>query len=1000
MPTEDHLANPLPLQNDRLPGKLPGVLLLVGLFVMALLPIGADIVLRGPAGDIVDRATWLPRQAGHAYLLWLIPVLGVAVVYLGVRGRRLARELRDSRTHLQDFVEVSADWLWKMDAAQRISWLSSGFASGTGLRPEDVLGRRRQDLRVEGAGAGDWEQHLSDLAAHRPFRDFTYLLRDDSGRKRMLRISGKPVFDADSRFLGYLGTGRDVTEAWDASQRLQESENRFRSLVENLRGIIFCRGVAGDGPYGYDAQGVQVFGADVQRLATVMTTAGWYASVHPDGLQAYLAAEDRRKGQGEPYSLEYRILPAPGEERWVQEVAWVTPAPAEQRHYLDSYVIDITDRKRAEISLAAQVHENAIYRAMIETLPDIIFAKDRDGRFLAANTATTRLMRAGSAAELIGKTDFDFYPPDIATGFRQHEQAFHAEGQAMLIEQTVHHPGTSPIVLMSLKTPLLDATGRMLGYVGHNRDITAERQREAALRAAHAQLTRQTAELGCLAEAAEQASRAKSEFLAAMSHEIRTPLTGVLGMADLLATESLSPAQRRYVDNIRTSGQHLLGIINSILDFSRIESGRMELERIDFAPFQMLEQTRSMLAPQAAERGLELRLEQTMAELLVVRGDPVRLQQVLINLIGNGLKFTPQGSVTLIVRELPAAAGMARLRFEVWDTGIGIPRERQAELFLPFVQADRSTTRHYGGSGLGLAICRRLIEAMDGVIGLESEPGHGSLFWFELAFELGDATLVSQRGTAVPEPIRPLRVLVADDVAANRELLAEMLGRHGHTVLLAEDGGRAVELAARVRPDLVLMDIQMPGMDGLEATRRIRQLPEPLASVPILALTANVITSERQRYLAAGLNQCLTKPVVWPELFAALADIATGSGVRAAAPSPATAIAAPPLLDLALLDGLARNLPPARFRQLVTQGLDNATASHRQLSEALGDLPALARAAHRLRGTAGSFGLARIAAVPTAIEERSGHGQDVAALVLELEEVIELTRTAAGRLWS
>ncbi|MFZ1429521.1 MAG: ATP-binding protein [Geminicoccaceae bacterium] len=550
---------------------------------------------------------------------------------------------------------------------------------------------------------------------------------------------------------------------------------------------------------------------------------------------------------------------------------------------------------------------------------------------------------------------------------------------------------------------LRDSSGRPERLLGICHDITDRKERELELEAAYSRLAEQTGLVEQRNRELELASRAKDQFVANISHEIRTPLNAVLGFADLLKSSSLEPTQARYVDVIHATGRHLLAIINDVLDLAKFEAGRLALERIDFVLDDILEQVRSLLAPQAAERGLALRVEPTLKEPVVVCGDPTRLQQILLNLVGNGLKFTAQGSVTLTVHLLPTAtSGGVRLRFEVQDTGIGIPTERQAELFQPFVQADSSISRQYGGTGLGLAICRRLVLAMGGEIGLESESGRGSLFWIELPFESGDALMAAKRNVQPPPPIRPLRVLVVDDVAANRELLAAMLGECGHEILLAADGAAAVDIVAREGPDLVLLDIQMPVMDGVTATRRIRLLGGQVATVPIFALTASVMPDERQRYLTAGMNRCLTKPVVWPDLFAALAEVAAGqlvvsagTPVRQAAPSTD---ATEPLLDLAMLAGMARTLPPAVFRQLLARGLEGAARSQQQLWAALGDPLLLAQEAHRLRGTAGSFGLARISALARAIESQPDESGDVALLVAELEAALTATRAAAEQL--
>ena len=372
-------------------------------------------------------------------------------------------------------------------------------------------------------------------------------------------------------------------------------------------------------------------------------------------------------------------------------------------------------------------------------------------------------------------------------------------------------------------------------------------------------------------KAAQAAARAKSEFVAVISHEIRTPMTSVLGMADLLMNDDLSAKTREYVKSIQKSGLYLLSLINDILDFSRAEAKKIDLETIDFDLAEVLEQVRSLMAPQAGARGLELRFERDADLPTALGGDPTRLKQVLVNLVGNGIKFTERGSVTVTVRHGMANTGQDRFRFEVRDTGSGIPAEKQESLFNVFSQMDSSTTRQYGGTGLGLAISKKLVEAMDGVIGVESVPRVGSLFWFDIPLKRGTIKRpqAAEERTLVAGP--PRRVLLVEDVELNRVLIADMLRSRGHAVTIAENGLEAVAAVEQEPFDLVLMDVQMPVMDGMEATRRIRRLPPPAGAVPILALSANVFPEDRDRYLAAGMNDALTKPIDWPQLFAALA---------------------------------------------------------------------------------------------------------------------------------
>ena len=474
-----------------------------------------------------------------------------------------------------------------------------------------------------------------------------------------------------------------------------------------------------------------------------------------------------------------------------------------------------------------------------------------------------------------------------------------------------------------------------------------------------------TAQLQETTKIAQAAARTKAEFMAVMSHEIRTPMTAVLGMADLLMNDNLSaPKTKEYVAGIQSSGRHLLALINDILDFSRIEAKKLDLEIIDFDLSEVLEQVRSLLAPQAVERGLKLRFEHDARLPLLLRGDPTRLKQILVNLVGNGIKFTRRGGVTVLIHHRVAKERRDRFRFEVRDTGIGIPADKQGILFNAFSQMDASTTREYGGSGLGLAISKKLVDAMGGEIGVESREDVGSLFWFEIPLERGkvSASQVMERRALVASA--PRRVLLAEDVELNRVLIAEMLRAHGHDVAVAENGQEAVALAGQEAFDVVLMDVQMPVMDGVEATRRIRRLPPPAGAVPILALSANVIPEDQDRYLAAGMNGVLTKPIDWPQLFDALAQHGP-AGLGAAEH------AGDPPLDTAIFERLQRVQGKGDLSAKLTEIFIRDTARRLdELREAVrrADAPSVAQTAHAIKGSAANLGAQTMVQVCAAIE--------------------------------
>jgi len=416
-----------------------------------------------------------------------------------------------------------------------------------------------------------------------------------------------------------------------------------------------------------------------------------------------------------------------------------------------------------------------------------------------------------------------------------------------------------------------DAEGQPIGMIGTVQDITEQQRIENELKSA--------------SEAAQAASRAKSQFLANMSHEIRTPVNGVLGMTELLLDSPLNELQRHYARTIHSSGAALLEIIDDILDISKIEAGRMRLEAIDVTLAELIRETMAMFTTRAEHKNLLLRCDiapETPQRVLV---DPVRLRQLLINLLGNAIKFTERGSILLEVSREPspddAGTDAAILRFVVHDTGIGIDLAVQQKLFQAFSQADASTTRRYGGTGLGLFVCKQLVEMMHGTIGVQSTRGRGSSFWFTI-----EAPVLEKSGPQPAEPVADvaapavppslpapaaalaggIRVLLAEDNPVNQEIALAMLRSMGCAVQLATDGAQAVEACESQAFDLIFMDCMMPLMDGLEASRRIRARETGAAHVPIVALTASAMTGDRERCLDAGMDDYLSKPFTRPQL--------------------------------------------------------------------------------------------------------------------------------------
>ena len=879
-------------------------------------------------------------------------------------------------------------------------------------------------LPLAAAGTFDQTSHLDDLArllsyshlAHYPLVTIAGVGKAEAlaGWRTDARwhLAGIGILTMIAGLLGWrlaIQAKHRVT----AQHQTAEAIADYRLLADNSMDMVVRMTV--DGTRMYVSPGSRhVLGYEPEELLHKQIK----AIFHPDDVAHY---EDfkRQLVAGSRTSVHtHRLRHKNGSYVWVEATARSVPGTSpDEPVTIISAVRDISSRMMAEARLMDA----------IESIDDGFAMWDDEWRFIMCNSRYREFYRMSADYLVVGTPMYELLLGGAKAG--QYGPTDDPEELARQIMRVNADPNATYERLLGDGRWILGCNRRTAlgGWAGVRTDITVQKQRELELHQTKALLERQAADLSRLAgdlteakRAAEQASLVKSEFLANMSHEIRTPMNGIIGMNGLLLRTPLTADQHKYADNVRLSAEALLGIINDILDVSKLEAGKVGLEAIDFDLAELVEGAVELLAARGREKGLEISVIIEEVARRPLRGDPTRLRQILLNLLSNAIKFTEEGSVTVEVKAARLEVGWTELRIEVADTGIGLFAETKAKLFEKFEQADGSITRRFGGTGLGLHITRQLVELMGGRIGVLDRPtGKGTLFWIELSlpeaapsvsivtYQGGTPSTMRTSGSSPSEspsleaatvdsqtdmPDQPLdsppepggssgHILLVEDNRINRALASALLEEARHTVSYAEDGLLALTAIEQDTYDLVLMDVQMPNLDGLEATRRIRGMGGRHAAVPIIAMTANAMEGDRQRCIDAGMNDYISKPIDVKLFIATVTKWLGDNRTAAVEDEPPAAIPLAEIIDETQLDRLAAVMAADRFGGLVGSYLDGARTLLERLKSSLakGNLVELAHGSHDLKGTSGNFGARRLQGLAEQLEAASRAGDMVAS---------------------
>jgi PAS domain S-box-containing protein len=890
-----------------------------------------------------------------------------------ITERKKAEEaVRESEERFRIMADGCPMPMWVTDAQNGIQFINRAFREFGGTVYEQVEGEKWKHLVHPDDAPEFVRESLRAQQEHKPFRAESRVRRAD-GEWRWLAAFGEPRFSPSGEFLGHVGIGVDITERKQAEQERQFQLSFIRAIYEgSLDGILVVS--PSDVVLSHNRKFL-----DIWKISLSNIPGSSQDNIVGSQDQPVLSAVLQRVKDPESFLNRVRELYADPDAKDHSEIElkdgrtlerYSTSLRSENGQYLGRawFFRDITERKRTAQALQGSEEK---FRQLAENIREVFWIKNAGSdEFLYVSPAYEQVW--GRTLASISQNPASrleaIHPDDL----EQCRLLFARQmgGEAAESEYRIRMQDGQEKWIRDRAFPVRDADGHLIRLVGVVEEITERKRYEKELISAR--------------EDAEAANRTKSRFLANMSHEIRTPMNGVIGMNQLLLSTDLTPEQRRYVEVVQTSGRTLLALIDDILDLSKIEAGKISLEKHILDVRQVLADVIFLLQDRVTAKGLQVLSCVSPDVPPLVKGDAHRLRQILTNLTANAVKFTDHGEVTFNVELMSESNGIATLRFAVTDTGIGMRPDQLTTLFLPFVQADTSTTRKYGGTGLGLTISKQLVEMMGGKIGVNSREGQGSTFWFTAVFEpasAGEQALHELREGGIDESDGKTfvghgeRILVAEDNRTNAFVVLAQLQKLGYKADAVIDGAKAVEAVERGGYDLVLMDCEMPVMDGYEAARRIRKSLQP--DIPIVALTADALSSARERCLSEGMNDYLAKPLELPRLAEVLAKWMPAARAPNPARTPSGGIAGP---EVSIFDAeslLRRLMGDRQLAGVVLHGfLDDVPCQLKNLRKLLSeeDVSGVRLQAHALKGAAATAGAEALRKIARALEEAGGTG--------------------------